>query len=75
MASRYIKHSMNMLRVNYNSSVIKNTTHFNGVFLRRSAEMEKCFLCQELFSPQEYQDHVELCLKKKDSRTNEVTVI
>ncbi|XP_067231318.1 BRCA1-A complex subunit RAP80 isoform X2 [Chanodichthys erythropterus] len=36
----------------------------------KSAEMEKCFLCQELFSPQEYQDHVELCLKK-DSRTNE----
>ncbi|XP_048021155.1 BRCA1-A complex subunit RAP80 isoform X5 [Megalobrama amblycephala] len=36
----------------------------------KSAELEKCFLCQELFSPQEYQDHVELCLKK-NSRTNE----
>ncbi|XP_051733107.1 BRCA1-A complex subunit RAP80 isoform X3 [Ctenopharyngodon idella] len=37
----------------------------------KSAEMEKCFLCQELFSPQEYPDHVKLCFKKKDSKTNE----
>ncbi|XP_067280788.1 BRCA1-A complex subunit RAP80 isoform X2 [Pseudorasbora parva] len=36
----------------------------------KSAEMEKCFVCQEVFSPQEYPEHVELCLKK-DSRTNQ----
>ncbi|CAM4671264.1 unnamed protein product [Leuciscus chuanchicus] len=37
----------------------------------KSAEMEKCYLCQELFSPQEYPEHVESCFKKKDSGTNQ----
>ncbi|XP_077052878.1 uncharacterized protein uimc1 isoform X3 [Siphateles boraxobius] len=37
----------------------------------KSAEMEKCYLCKELFSPQEYSAHVELCFKKKDQRTDQ----
>lgn len=37
----------------------------------KSAEMEKCFLCKEVFSPQEYLEHVNLCFKKKDSRNNQ----
>ncbi|KAK7130711.1 hypothetical protein R3I94_016003 [Phoxinus phoxinus] len=37
----------------------------------KSAEMEKCFLCQELVSPHEYPEHVNVCFKKKDPRTNQ----
>ncbi|XP_043077306.1 BRCA1-A complex subunit RAP80 isoform X2 [Puntigrus tetrazona] len=37
----------------------------------KSTQMEKCFLCQGIFTDQEYPEHVNLCIKKKDSRTNQ----
>ncbi|XP_039534189.1 nucleolar and coiled-body phosphoprotein 1 [Pimephales promelas] len=37
----------------------------------KSAEMEKCFLCQEVFSPHEYPEHVDLCMKKKNQRPDQ----
>ncbi|XP_073680453.1 uncharacterized protein uimc1 [Garra rufa] len=37
----------------------------------KSTQMEKCFVCQGVFSTQEYSEHVPLCIKKNDSRTNQ----
>ncbi|XP_051955365.1 BRCA1-A complex subunit RAP80-like isoform X2 [Xyrauchen texanus] len=38
---------------------------------RKSAKMEKCYLCQGFFPPLEYSEHVDVCLKKKDSNTKQ----
>ncbi|XP_056587014.1 BRCA1-A complex subunit RAP80 isoform X2 [Triplophysa dalaica] len=37
----------------------------------KSPEMEKCFVCQGRFTSQQYQAHVELCLKKTESNTHQ----
>ncbi|XP_057216089.1 BRCA1-A complex subunit RAP80 isoform X1 [Triplophysa rosa] len=37
----------------------------------RSPQMEKCFVCQGMFTSQQYQAHVELCLKKTDSNIHQ----
>ncbi|TRY57846.1 hypothetical protein DNTS_017646 [Danionella cerebrum] len=34
----------------------------------RPAEMEKCYLCQSFFPPQEYPEHVRLCFERKPSK-------
>ncbi|XP_051533688.1 BRCA1-A complex subunit RAP80-like isoform X3 [Myxocyprinus asiaticus] len=56
------------LRKRTRKDVTQETRHRSG---NRSAKMEKCFLCQGFFPPQEYPEHVDLCLKKRDSKTNQ----
>ncbi|XP_051961009.1 BRCA1-A complex subunit RAP80-like isoform X3 [Xyrauchen texanus] len=56
------------LRKRTRKDVTEETRHRSG---NRTAKMEKCFLCLGFFPPQEYPEHVDLCLKKRDSKTNQ----
>ncbi|XP_051537159.1 BRCA1-A complex subunit RAP80-like isoform X2 [Myxocyprinus asiaticus] len=55
------------LRKRTRRDVTKETQHR----YRKSAKMEKCCLCQGFFPPLEYSEHVNLCLKKRNSNTTQ----